>query len=174
MAYRVGSLRASDAYVLGPLQNRLWVETYAGLLPDEVLAARDDAENIRRWFDRGASHERHGIGPGGAKTWVARDEAAVPVGWLSVGPGRDEDAPAAVEVWSLYVAPEHQGTGVGRQLLQYLPSGQSTYLWVLPGNVRAVDFYRARGFVVDGATKYFGESDVLEIRMVRAGHDTNR
>lgn len=168
MAYRVGPLRASDAPTLGPLHNRLWRETYAGLLTADALAARDDAENTRRWLERGTAHERCGVGAEGATTWVARDEDLNPVGWLSVGPGRDVDPPALTEVWSLYVAPEHQGSGVGRRLLDVVPTGEPAYLWVLAGNVRAIAFYHRMGFEPDGETKHFDGSDALELRMTRA------
>ena len=167
MTYRVGPLRASDAGTLGPLHNRLWRETYSGLLPAHVLGARDDADSTRRWFERGVAHERWGVGVEGAITWVARDDDQNPVGWLTVGPGRDARPPVPTEIWSLYVAPERQGKGVARKLLQHLPADRAAYLWVLSGNDRAIAFYRSVGFETDGATKDFEGLDALELRMLR-------
>lgn len=162
----LGLLLASDAEVIGPLHNRLWRETYAGLLAPHVLERRDDATNTQGWRLRGEVHERTGRSPEGAVTGVART-AGRAVGWISVGPPRDPDAPAPVEVWGLYVAPEHQRSGVGSQLMTaYLDPGPA-YLWVLDGNERAIAFYRARGFDLDGATKPLGDDDGVELRMTR-------
>ena len=103
----------------------------------------------------------------GAITWVARDDDQNPVGWLTVGPGRDASPPVPTEIWSLYVAPERQGKGVARKLLQHLPADRAAYLWVLSGNDRAIAFYRSVGFETDGATKGFEGLDALELRMLR-------
>jgi GNAT superfamily N-acetyltransferase len=62
----------------------------------------------------------------------------------------------AVRVDQLFVSPEHEGEGVGRQLLAYaegyaISVGARTLRAVAPEDDRAaVDFYRARGFVAAG------------------------
>lgn len=53
-------------------------------------------------------------------------------------------------MWKLYVHPDHQGLGIGSRLLEeieQLVDGEELWLEVVDGNVRAVDFYQARGFV---------------------------
>lgn len=166
MTFHLRRLRDDDAETLGPLHNRIWRSAYTGLLPDEVLAARDDADSTRRWRDRGQSHEAFGAPHEGATTWVA-DLDDTPVGWISIGPARDEDAPTAIELWSLYVAPEHQGSGVAEQLLEIVPLSDPLYLWVLAGNGRAVAFYRKMGFATDGMMKQFLNTGAIECRMQR-------
>lgn len=167
MPLELSRLRPADAAVLGPLHNRIWRETYSGLLPEEVLAARDDTDNAHRWQARALAHEVNGVSAEGCTTWVARDDAGVPIGWIGVGPARDTDAPAPVEVWALYVAPEHQGAGVARALVDaFLPAGPA-FLWVLRGNDRAVAFYRKVGFETDGASRFFGDTGAVELRMSR-------
>lgn len=46
MAYEISRLLATDADVLGPLHNRIWRDSYAGLILREVLDARDDSGSI--------------------------------------------------------------------------------------------------------------------------------
>ncbi|EWT01322.1 GCN5 family acetyltransferase [Intrasporangium oryzae NRRL B-24470] len=167
MAYELSPLRETDAETLGPLHNRIWREAYAGLLPADVLDSRDDSESTARWRMRALAHERLGTSPEGCTTWVARDEDGVAIGWIGVAAARDDDAPAPTELWSLYVAPEHQGRGAAQVLTDaMLPDGPA-YLWVLEGNERAIAFYRKLGFETDGATKELGDSGAFELRMSR-------
>ena len=164
----IGPLVLEDAAVLGRLQNALWRLTYAGLLPEVVLAARDDETNTRRWQERARAHERDGRSPEGARTLVARDQAGEPIGWVSTGPPRDDDPPTGTELWSLYVDPRHHGHGVAQDLLAAaLPSPAPAHLWVVQGNERALGFYRKADFVPDGVTKHDERLGADELRMVR-------
>ena len=67
-----------------------------------------------------------------------------------------------VRVDQLFISPDHEAEGVGRQLLEYaegyaISQRASTLRVVVPeGDRRAVDFYRGRGFVPV-------EEDVLEL-----------
>lgn len=168
MLYEISPLRVTDADIIGPLHNRIWREAYAGLLPDDVLTSRDDAESTGRWRMRALTHETLGTSQEGCTTWVARDRDGLAIGWIGVGPARDSGAPAPTELWSLYVAPEHQGRGAAAELTAaVLPDGPA-YLWVLNGNARAIAFYRKLGFAVDGARKELGDTGAFEIRMSRA------
>ncbi len=71
-----------------------------------------------------------------------------PAGYVALDPGDD-----AVRVDQLFVSPEHEAEGVGRQLLEY---AEGYAIWhgatrlqvvVEGGNERALEFYRGRGFV---------------------------
>ncbi|NHN56315.1 GNAT family N-acetyltransferase [Calidifontibacter sp. DB0510] len=166
MEFEISPLRPSDAEVIGPAHNRIWREAYAGLLPPAVLASRDDAAATRRWRERGEQVQEHGRSAEGAVNLVARFDGQ-PVGWISVGPGRDDDPPTPTELWALYVLPEHWGAGVaGRLVTAGLPPGPA-HLWVLDGNERAIAFYRKVGFDIDGATKELGTTGAIERRMTR-------
>lgn len=164
----IAALRVEDAETIAVLQNRLWRLTYAGLLPLEVLAARDDETNIGVWRDRAAAHESAGVSPEGARTLVAHDERGEAIGWATTGPPRDADPPTTTELWSLYVAPEHHGCGVARRLLAAaLPSSAAAHLWVVRGNDRAIAFYRKAGFAPDGLVEHDDRVGADELRMVR-------
>lgn len=165
---RIAALRVEDAEAIAVLQNRLWRSTYAGLLPPQVLSARDDETNIGVWRDRAAAHERDGVSPEGTRTLVAHDERGGAIGWATTGPPRDADPPTTTELWSLYVAPEHHGRGVARRLLPaVLPSSAAAHLWVVSGNDRAIAFYRKEGFAPDGSVLHDDRVGAEELRMVR-------
>jgi ribosomal protein S18 acetylase RimI-like enzyme len=73
----------------------------------------------------------------------------------------------AMCVDQLFVSPEHEAEGIGRQLLEwaegYAISERSKKLQVIveAENRRALEFYRGRGFVEAG-------EDLLELRLPEA------
>jgi ribosomal protein S18 acetylase RimI-like enzyme len=78
-----------------------------------------------------------------------------PAGYVAV-----VHAAHAVRIEHLLVSPRHEHEGVGRQLLDYAQgyaiSRGATALQVVvePGNRRALDFYRGRGFAAAGEDVY--------------------
>ncbi len=81
-----------------------------------------------------------------------------PVGHLTVSARSDSDADAG-EVLVLYVDPDHQGTGIGRELLTVghrilrRHRLERAVLWTVDGNAPAIGFYQDMGWHVDGATR---------------------
>lgn len=163
-----GRLKPEDADALGPLHNRLWRTAYDGLLPELVLAGREDRTSVRRWRERALAQAARGLGDAEEVTYVARGQGGDAVGWITFGPARDSFAPEPLEIWSLYVATHHHGTGVAQRLLTFAPKAEAAYLWVLAGNFRAIAFYRKMGFTADGTLRPFAGSEVVERRMVRS------
>jgi GNAT superfamily N-acetyltransferase len=90
--------------------------------------------------------------------FVAELEGA-PAGYVALR-AREE----TVCVDQLFVSPEHEAEGIGRQLLEWaegyaIAEGATTLQVVVEAeNRRALDFYRGRGFVSAG-------EDLLELRL---------
>jgi GNAT superfamily N-acetyltransferase len=88
--------------------------------------------------------------------FVAEIEGS-PAGYVAL-----ERAETSVRVDQLFVSPEHEAEGVGRQLLEYaegfaISQGARTLQVVVEGeDRRALDFYRGRGFARLG-------EDILEL-----------
>jgi GNAT superfamily N-acetyltransferase len=84
-----------------------------------------------------------------------------PAGYVAL-----ESSEAAVRVDQLFVSPEHEAEGVGRQLLEFAEGyaiwqGAATLQVVVERqNERAVTFYRGRGFTPAG-------DDLLELLLPR-------
>ncbi len=143
-----------------------WQEAYADLVAPAKLAelTADIDRRIERWaVSLGEGRER----------WIAlnpdpdapvRDRV---VGFIGIGPGRDEDRPAPVEVEAIYTRKAWWSTGLGSRLLEIAIGNQSASLWVLANNERAKAFYRRKGFVEDGTIADEPFFDVTEVRMVR-------
>ena len=92
---------------------------------------------------------------------VARLEGRV-VGWVALAPVSDRCAYAGVAEDSIYVAPEAQGRGVGRALLEaVVASAERDGIWtvqtgIFPENQASVRLHAACGFRVVGVRERLG------------------
>jgi GNAT superfamily N-acetyltransferase len=148
-----------DAQALAHLHLDVWDDAYAGLMPQQILDDRRTRvdERIERWR---AILERSG------NTLLAEGPDGV-IGFVSAGPGEDNDVDTELELKALYVRATWWGTGVGYALFEEALGDRAAYLWVLAGNDRAIRFYERQGFRPDGARDEHDEG--LHVRMVRAG-----
>lgn len=162
----------ADAGAIALVHTRSWQAAYRGLLSQDYLDAIDVARREAGW--------RRTIERADARTSVLvaqpHGDGTAVEGFVALGPSRDDDADERVgEVTSIYVSPEQWGRGVGRALIEAawarlvaLDFGCAT-LWVLDGNRRAVRFYEATGWSLDGTVRHedFDGVAVTELRMTR-------
>lgn len=165
-AYLVREPVPEDVEGFARLHVRVWRETYRGLMADEVVDGLS-VETFRPiWYSIARAYSTGAVLDDGRAMRVAL-LGEEPVGFVMVGPARDEDAPAPRQVWSLNVAPEHQGSGVAQRLLDEAFGDGPGYLWVARGNARAIRFYERNGFALDGTESQDQHDGVTELRMVR-------
>jgi ribosomal protein S18 acetylase RimI-like enzyme len=162
-------MHLADATGLGAMHHQAWVDTYGAALPRDYFEHWTIADAVARW-----AKILEGPAEPGVRRLVAVDGAGEIVGFTAAGPSRPlEDRPSPVrpfELWGLYVARAHLGSGLGQRLLdEAVAPGQPAELWVFRDNPRAVAFYRRNGFHPDGA-EYTDQRfpDLPEVRMVRA------
>ena len=142
--------RAGDAEAIARIHVETWRATYAGLLPDRYLVGMSAQGQSFTWQKAIARCGRN------EAILVAQDEQGSGgdggpiVGFGNAGPARSNLAPYKAEVYTLYVALDWQGRGIGRQLLGGLFRGLveaglgDAYLWVLSSNPSRF-FYEAMG-----------------------------
>ncbi|WP_338750211.1 GNAT family N-acetyltransferase [Janibacter alittae] len=155
-----------DETALGPLHNHIWRIAYAGLMPSDYLQARSDVEATQRWKRLIRMLDRNRRDSNGRTVLVAEDGNRL-VGFITVGPARDQEMDGFVELMSLYVHPDARGTGVAQKLTDHGLSDGPSYLWVLDRNRRAQAFYCKLGYDLDGATKPHEPTRTTEVRMIR-------
>ena len=116
-----------------------WQDAYHGLISDDFLAHLSPASwhPERRWQD----------------TLLAVDDKDKIVGVCSFGPARLPDFNGWGELYSIYVLPQFQHTGVGavmmtRALQRLHEKFDQFYIRVLDNNVSAQKFYQHFGFSV--------------------------
>ncbi|HZP74406.1 MAG TPA: GNAT family N-acetyltransferase [Gaiellaceae bacterium] len=145
---QIRAATSDDALAIERARIHAWRVAYRHVFPsDELDALPIDA---KRWRTRLADP------PAGWSTFVAVDDEASVVGFVSTGPSRDE--PGIGELYAIYVHPDAWSAGAGRALIERAEAAlRSEYteatLWVLEDNPRARPFYERAGWQPDGARK---------------------
>ncbi|MFI6601663.1 GNAT family N-acetyltransferase [Nonomuraea sp. NPDC050536] len=166
MTHVLESPHADDAATLGPLQLRVWLETYpcedAGI--DEAWiheqhGSSATTEGIAGWRDFIEAARRQ---PDLLFCRVVRSGTEI-VGFLC---GRRDEA---VTLGPMYLLNEAQGRGIGdRMMREFLAwAGDAPMrLWVTDYNKRAIRFYERYGFEATGERELW-RGKLPNIRMVR-------
>ncbi|HYK37586.1 GNAT family N-acetyltransferase [Alloacidobacterium sp.] len=97
----------------------------------------------------------------------------LPCGMIAVFP--DEDNPGCAQLISMWVAPEHRQTGLGRHLIDAAKSWAASHafrelrLFVTCINKGAIEFYIRNGFAKTGRVQpYPNDPNVIEYEMATA------
>jgi ribosomal protein S18 acetylase RimI-like enzyme len=109
LALSLRQARPSDAAALARIYVESWQDTYAGILPHNLLSAMSIKTHTQRWQSQLRT-------PG--SVIVAEDKTHGVVGLASLGGARDRSLGFEGEIYTLYVDPAFFGRGVGRKLLQ--------------------------------------------------------
>ncbi len=155
----------ADASAIARIHVEGWRFAYAGRVPAEHLGVTAIARRTAQWEQILADVDPTRLD---ASYRVVRDAHGAAAGFCVVGPVRDSDAPADLELWSLYLRTDLHGTDAARAMAEDLLDSRPAFVWVADPNPRAQAFYAKLGFRPDGAHKHDPELDDLrEIRMVR-------
>ena len=131
----------ADAAAIAEIHVDTWRDAYAGILPDNVLLRMSVARERGGWS---------GAVLRGEDVYVSCDRRGGVTGFGSCGPNRLKGFEATSEIYTLYVAPVHQGDGYGRALVERMlkelggRGHKSVIVWVLRENP-ARFFYEAMG-----------------------------
>ena len=141
--------RPGDAAAIARVQVETWRAAYAGIVPDAYLVAMTESKQALQWNNT----IRRAVAP---EAVLAAESNDLPggriVGFGSCGRARGPlgCGPGSGEIFTLYVASDWQGQGIGRRLLgelfERLHGGglNRAVVWVLGGNP-ARFFYEALG-----------------------------
>ncbi len=165
--------RTSDVDDIAAVQIRAWHQTYAGVLPESILADLDPIHIASAWASGilNPPTTRHRLivaleGTSGTDTIV---------GYAALGPSSDPDCVddlATGEVLALIVDPGHQRQGHGSRLMaaavEYLRADGTTVanIWVPVGDEPRRAFLQGCGWGPDSAFRDI-EADGVVIREVR-------
>ena len=129
---RVRRAGMEDAAAIAAIEVETWRTTYAGILDDEMLVGMSVERTAWGWV-----HQlRHRL----AGAWVWQDEDGTVLGFGSCGHQRLPDLGYTGEVTMLYVLPDAQGQGIGRELLLTMFADlkhrgmNSALIWVIEAN----------------------------------------
>ena len=156
----IRTARAEDASVIGRIHVETWRDTYAGMLPDQMLVEMSDAVEGGQWA--------RVLGGGRDRVVVAETEVGRVVGFGSCGRARAGGLGFEGEVYTLYVLPDFQGQGIGRRLLETLfkrlqsDGYRSALIWVLKENPAGFFYETMGGRPVATRTERLWGADVAE------------
>jgi ribosomal protein S18 acetylase RimI-like enzyme len=140
---RVREAIIADAEDIARIDVETWRTTYAGVLPDRVLIGLSLRQRSQMWASALARFA--------GDTVVAVESNGQLVGFGSCGERRDGPAEYGGEIFTLYVLPDLQGRGIGRQMLLALFARllrrrlPSAILWVLRDNPSRYFYERLGG-----------------------------
>ncbi|HEY5210731.1 MAG TPA: GNAT family N-acetyltransferase [Stellaceae bacterium] len=154
--FRARQAEIEDAEAIARIEVETWRATYAGMLPDRVLIGMSEKRQRASWI--GMMRYRPG------DVIVIEQGAAGIVGFGNCGTQRDGALPYAGEIFTLYVTPDAQNRGVGKQLMAALfarlvAAGRTSALvWVIKANPSRFFYQRMGGkFVLTRRIRVGGE-----------------
>lgn len=153
-----------DAPQIAELHVATWREAYSQLLPQDFFSDEHVQGRHRMW--------NHVLG-NPREEWSIRiaESGGKIIGFAFFGPSvgpEGQELPRDRQLFSIYVAAERYGTGVGQALLDATAGDGPAMLWVAKNNPRAVAFYLRNGFEFDGAEQTDpGAAKIVDARMVR-------
>src|SRR3954463_13364041 len=115
---RLRTATPSDAPALGALHVASWRETYAGILPDDMLASLSADARAEMW----AQIITDPAANAGMAVWLAEDREHL-VGFGACGEQRDEALAGSGfsgEIGAIYILRSHQHLGIGRSIMSRL------------------------------------------------------
>jgi len=109
LAITVRAARADDALAIARVYVDSWHDTYPAILPAELLRAMNPKGQAQRW--RAAI-----LAPGRERILVAECPRDGILGMTSFGAAQDKAVGFDGEIYTLYVAPDFFGKGIGKSL----------------------------------------------------------
>jgi GNAT superfamily N-acetyltransferase len=160
--FRIRSAVPADVPGIADVQISTWRATYRGLVPDAYLDAMNHATQQDYWRSLLSAND-------GNFVLVAESQNQEIAGFACAGPNRDVEPTYTAELHKLYLAPEWQGRGVGRQLVERTADSllqqnlTSMIVWVLGGNPFRKFYESVGGVYVSERTIEIGGVPLLDV-----------
>lgn len=148
LAFDIREATPMDSEAIGRIHVETWQATYAGMLDPGYLARLDAGTWATRWRES-IGRLRAGTARRG-KVLVVTAPGQGAIGFGSCGRARSHTLPYDGEIETLYIHPDWQGQGLGRELLVALfeelsaAGFLSALVWVVAANPSRF-FYEAMG-----------------------------
>ena len=163
MNFNIRKATMDDADGMAMVHVTSWHQTYRGLIHPEFISERTLDKSKNMFLSTQCKN-----------TLVIESNGKI-VGFCGYGSSRDSDLTLDTgEIWGMYMISSYHGRGWGKLLMNValmelrLLGYKKASLWVLSTNQRAIDFYRAQGFMEDGMHKeVIMKTPVNELRMIR-------
>jgi ribosomal protein S18 acetylase RimI-like enzyme len=142
-----------------------WQAAYKGIVPDVYLESLSYRSTAERWQESFWEHRDPGVA-----VFVAEYESGDIVGIAVCGPEQSQDPVYQGEIYVLYVLPQYQNQGIGRELVaacvQHLIqqlSFETMLIWVIAENPYRRFYESLGGKWVREKTKEIGGKMIAEV-----------
>lgn len=156
-------VQKGDEHILAHIQTESWRAAFQDIVPDRLLAAytrQDQATAMYRKLLDGGRGNGYLLEADGAPLCMAY--------WDKT---REPDMPGYAELICIHSLQSSWGRGHGSKLMDRIFSDvqkagyAKIMLWVFEKNCRAIEFYKAKGFVAGGRSRTaFGATEVLYLK----------
>lgn len=136
-----------DVYGIRSVQKVTWLATYPneqlGISKEDIALrfAKDDTDEGKQWMEE----RKKTFSDPNVHTWVAKEDQTV-VGFCVASKQEEFN-----QIEAIYLLPEYQGKGVGKQLMEraliWLGGKKDIVVHVAFYNEQAINFYKNAGFV---------------------------
>jgi len=139
-----------DANDMAYVHTITWQTSYRGLIPDWYLDSLNVEESIKKTKKKFKMRS--------VFRYVGVLDGKI-IAILVIQKSFDEDKPESGEIGALYVLPEYQGKGYGKQLMTFAIAGlkgrgfHNVIVWTLKDSVQSNTFYQKCGFKLEGTVK---------------------
>lgn len=167
IATTIRQAHADDAGAIAEVHVETWRDAYAGILPDTYLLDMSATRHAALWARLLRQPRLSEL------VLVAEDPTAGVVGFVSGGRARKSGLPRRspydAELYTLYVAPDHQGSGLGGGLLRRAFAGlaerghAAAVVWVLEANPARFFYQAMGGHIVAERTERFAGTTLGEL-----------
>ena len=163
----VRAAQVEDAEGIGGVSVTAWRETYAGIMPDDYLAALSIEQRVNMFRGRIANL------PDKQAMFVALNESGRVVGFGVSGPAREAELGTDGEIFAINIVEAAKRKGLGLRLMMAMAEAlaQAGFarvgLWVIEANTPARRFYEAlSGREATRKDQQFGERTLVELGYV--------
>ena len=164
MHFSVRAPSIADATAIADLQVSTWREAYTHLLPDDYFSDEYIEGRYAMW-NHVLTNPRDEV-----TVRIAESNGSI-IGFAWVGPGiggEGEEVPRERQLYAIYLAAAHYGSGAAQTLLDEALGEGPAMLWVAKENPRATAFYLRNGFQFDGVEQTDPYAPAItDARMIR-------
>ena len=163
--FRIREAKRSDVEGMVKVRVDTWKAAYKGIVPDEFLENLSYQHISERWKKAFWENRTPGV-----EVFVAENEQKEIVGIAICGPELSQDPICHGEIYALYVLPQNQNQGIGRELVatcvQYLVQQlevKTMLIWVIAENPYRKFYETLGGKMVREKIKEIGGKEILEV-----------
>lgn len=164
-AFRIRESTQNDVPGMAKVRVDTWRSAYKGIVPDEFLERLSYQSTAEGWQKAFWENRKPGVA-----VFVAENEQKEIVGIAICGPEQSQDPIYRGEIYVLYVLPQYQNQGIGREhvaacvqhLIQQL-AVETMLIWVMAENPYRRFYESLGGKLVREKTKEIGGELISEV-----------